>query len=702
MAVTPVSLARLQERIAEVEAQTAVLAPYGGALSNIRGLALLMQAIEDLGSASTAGGGTTSATVTGGVDASTLIAAIKTGIDSLVASQQKRYQTNILQDATGTLYISRLNEETGLLTNIGFNGSPYTPTAPIKAPDSADSSVVIETEYEALVTIAGFTSGDQLTRIVTKIGGTTTVTWVNDSTGIVLSVAPTLPAQAKPLDDYKFEILEDMRNYLVALTSISQSHQLQEELFYTISSNPGFWENKEILKLVTIRTGDMASPNDSYYWYNFSTGVQITGATADPVIGGDCIVLAQYLIGTASSGEHLTRLVGADGGTVAIVLNGIATPSISESYLLAGLAPNANDVKLNLAAGELAAGLGTSSATSLRIVEANDSPGVLAIGNATDVSLAPNNAAASTLKGVMRGLWQSLTDLIGNTTDVSLPANSAATASIKGLLRFLNNNLAATVERIGIPNSAGGIAAGTILIPVFDALRYQTIEFNIAGTATGAGAIEVQQSISPSFATFNVVTSRKINQNGFAAIGVNPNGHYVAPILCRYVRIIVSGSYTGGTLVGTANLSPAPLTETGVAPVQSLATNAGSVSVTTQRIVQAQLIASRIGAAVTPLADTPLTSPNRIRQLLFTNNSASILFLQIFTSPTALTATSVPNVLVIRVPANATLDKTVADFGESGTFYGANTRIAVSTTFGTFTAATAPVLALCSLSIEVV
>jgi hypothetical protein len=62
----------------------------------------------------------------------------------------------------------------------------------------------------------------------------------------------------------------------------------------------------------------------------------------------------------------------------------------------------------------------------------------------------------------------------------------------------------------------------------------------------------------------------------------------------------------------------------------------------------------------------------------------------------------VPNVLVIRVPANATLDKTVADFGGSGTFYGATVRIGISSTFSTYTAALAGVLALCSLSVETV
>lgn len=116
--------------------------------------------------------------------------------------------------------------------------------------------------------------------------------------------------------------------------------------------------------------------------------------------------------------------------------------------------------------------------------------------------------------------------------------------------------------------------------------------------------------------------------------------------------------------------------------------NNGSVSAGTQRVILANRIETILGGIET-FSDISAGNSQRIKILTFTNNSANIIFLQIYNKSTSLITGDIPmNGLIFRVPANSTLDKTVADFGEAGILYGTNTRIGLSSTFGTYTAIT--------------
>jgi hypothetical protein len=90
------------------------------------------------------------------------------------------------------------------------------------------------------------------------------------------------------------------------------------------------------------------------------------------------------------------------------------------------------------------------------------------------------------------------------------------------------------------------------------------------------------------------------------------------------------------------------------------------------------------GVAVNDLA---ITAGQRIKSLLFTNNTASVIYLQIFSKASALALADAPlNGLIIRVPPNSTIDKNTGDFGEAGMLYAPTVRIGLSSTFSTYTA----------------
>jgi hypothetical protein len=82
--------------------------------------------------------------------------------------------------------------------------------------------------------------------------------------------------------------------------------------------------------------------------------------------------------------------------------------------------------------------------------------------------------------------------------------------------------------------------------------------------------------------------------------------------------------------------------------------------------------------------DLPLYG--RTRRIVATNRTATLYFMQIHDSATALTTGAVPLAAeVYQLPASATVPFTVADLGEFGTVFGTNPRLALSTTFNTYT-----------------
>lgn len=96
-------------------------------------------------------------------------------------------------------------------------GSPLSPTT--------DSYGLIQAKYEATVTTGEFTIKDQLSKITPFVNSLPlTAIWVNDTTGLLLTTAPSLPSQAKPSSDYIELLVEALKltidNILVSSNQI--------------------------------------------------------------------------------------------------------------------------------------------------------------------------------------------------------------------------------------------------------------------------------------------------------------------------------------------------------------------------------------------------------------------------------------------------------------------------------------------------
>jgi hypothetical protein len=244
---------------------------------------------------------------------------------------------------------------------------------------------------------------------------------------------------------------------------------------------------------------------------------------------------------------------------------------------------------------------------------------------------------------------------------------------------------------------AGGVAAAAVnaaLIPVVDVSDFTNVQLAITGSFSGAFTIE--QSPDPTF-TAPVFATRgwSLATNSYVSSGT-VNDLITIPVVAQFMRVRLS-SYLSGSAFGFATGRTGPYT----IPQDDVAMGIGAVTANTQRVTAAQVTGTRPGGGVNPLADTILPVNARIRQIFFTNNSATLLFLQIHSAAAPLTVASVP-IFSFRIPANATLVEGIALLAESGTSFGSNVRIGISSTFGTYTAATAPTLATCCLNMETI
>jgi hypothetical protein len=224
-----------------------------------------------------------------------------------------------------------------------------------------------------------------------------------------------------------------------------------------------------------------------------------------------------------------------------------------------------------------------------------------------------------------------------------------------------------------------------------DWLLYNSATVTVVSTATGGTYIfEGSNDLSSGFAPltvkrFDLTTGAVISA---AITASNSTITYEFAVKFRYIRLRVVTALTGGSIQAFSRLNTTPYAPDVVRVANSNAgdlnvtlansTNAGTVGTQTLRVVQGNRTETQTGSIGTS-TDIALPAGQRIRSLLFTNNTAAVVFLQVFNKTSALVANDVPlNGLIIRVPANTTVDKTVADYGESGILYGTNTHIGLS------------------------
>lgn len=273
--------------------------------------------------------------------------------------------------------------------------------------------------------------------------------------------------------------------------------------------------------------------------------------------------------------------------------------------------------------------------------------------------------------------------------------------------------IAGQVVRQGIIDADGNTAlvGKTATTKVFSQLTNGTISPVILAASVAPAAIDqsLVVSISPNTpdlkpnrtatdAAFSKVTDGTNTTTVKAAntpaaladtslvVNVSPNSPFISPLAPSTVA-------TRHLLTGGQFLTTAPtLTDLQQAPL--LFNNRGALAVTfrEQTVITGQ---------VNPTADTLLTAGKKLYRIVYTNNSAIVHFLQLHSSAAALATGAVPNFgTVYRVPANSTFVLDATTFGESGETLPGSPRLAISTTFGTYTAAVAGNLAIMSLNIK--
>jgi hypothetical protein len=271
------------------------------------------------------------------------------------------------------------------------------------------------------------------------------------------------------------------------------------------------------------------------------------------------------------------------------------------------------------------------------------------------------------------------------------------------------------LERIRTLNTSSGVvlttnwynAAGTLLgtIPVIgtdviDSDKQSLVVLRSIDNKTPTVGQKISANSSPVVVASDNIITAKTDQtthgttDKVAADNIQINGVAIATAL--------GSANTGTQRVAVANDSRiVPWDGVNSSTYKAGATNPAPGD--TAEVVTLRPVITSQSGGVNPAADTALTAGARVRGILFTNTTATVVFIGIYSSAAALTVASVPNAgYIIRVPAGATLDKGVADFGETGRLFAANTRIGLSTSLLTFTPLSAPNLLLCSLNVEVV
>lgn len=143
------------------------------------------------------------------------------------------------------------------------------------------------------------------------------------------------------------------------------------------------------------------------------------------------------------------------------------------------------------------------------------------------------------------------------------------------------------------------------------------------------------------------------------------------------------------TALGAWRSPPLPNTSTNWRYVETFSGSAPNPSATrTITHTQSNLNVSAIVAAQQlggfNVSDLPIFG--KVRQVVANNQSTVKMFLQVYNKATALVPADVPLAKVFPIAPGGVVALTAADLGEFGTLWGVNPRVAISTTFSTYTA----------------
>jgi hypothetical protein len=565
------------------------------------------------------------------IGVSSLPASFVADIASIRANTAKisQFAFQLAEDSAGTVFLIRTDTITGASASIGIaTGMAFAPVGAIKLTDPISSGLSIEAnEFSALTASAGnWAIGDILTRVRVIDSATALVTVTNwqKATGAALATVPVIGT----------DVEDATKRELALLQSILSSQS-------TLAS-AGFQKLTDGVNTAAIRAGAsvpvLGDPGLVVSTRPDST-IGVSSLPASVVAD-----IASIKANTAKISQFAFQLAEDSAGTVFLI----------KTDTIAGTSTNIN-VATGLAFVPVGAVELTDPISSGLSIEVNEfaalttSAGNWVIGDIlTRVRVVNSTTGLVSVTNWQKADGTALATVPVIGTDIE-DATKRELALLQAILSSQSTVASAGFQKLTDGTNAATIRAGSSP----PALADTALVVSLSGNSANMGGL-----------TPNVTATRSSTVSGIfnTALPALTAGQMVPFQLSANSELITSLYIAGLPIAG----------------------NSGAVSAQTQRVVQAQLVATRTGSAVNPTADTALPANSRVRQLLFTNNSATAMFLQIFVTGAAIAANAVPNVLVIRVPANATLDKTVGDFGENGTLYGATVRIGISSTFGTY------------------
>lgn len=669
-------------------------------------------------------------TSTDSVAVGSLPGTIAADIAAIKANTAKisQYQFTLVEDTVPTVFVARYDTVTGLVANFTLAGLSYTPVGAIKLNDpttAGGSSKVIEpNEYTAKTNSgANWSIDDILTRILIVDTSTNTVTgtiWQKVD-GTILS---TLPLLGVDVDDTDKTQLATLKSIVARLPVGAQTTAAalgvsmpKKTLVVGLGMGSGSYSNA-----LDAFTG--TPPTDVSAFSGCELTITASGGTLTYTVITAYDSSFFYGAGTADYTSSSNTLVPATG-----------TLAAGTSIKLPIDLTNANYLKLNASNGFGTAGSNCTGIFSqgvparkqaVIVVDGSNTSTIATVaGTSKQLDLDGKGTATFSLAGTWSGNLQ--VQLSGDGISWSnLATNNAVYSTVaKGFIS--NGNL----NTNGIYQVNVGSLSSVRLIATSWASGTLTVTAR-ASSASNIVAIEGQPTVSvsntnllvrsdsnstssdlngtitttASSITFNqtwgVSRAAEINVTAIAP-GTTYTVEWQEPVgtgwrtVYRFTPITVAGVYRSPLLPNTnANWR---YQETIVGATPSVTR---SITRTQSNLNVAQaIVPTRTGGfnLINTGFDLPLYG--RTRRIVATNRTATLYFLQVHDKATALTTGDVPLAAeVYQLPSTTTLPFTVADLGPDGTLFGINPRLALSTTFNTYTPLTAVAAGQISLFVE--
>ena len=653
------------------------------------------------------------------------IAAIK--INTAKISQ---FSFQLAEDTPGTVFLIKTDTIAGTSVNINVaTGLAYTPVGAIELTDPFVSALQLEpNEFEAITTNAGnWVIGDILTRLLIVNTNTNTVTatiW-QSATGSTLAVVPVVGTDVIDGDKQKIVLLRsiDTKTPSVGQASIALSSPvvLPAAQITTLTPPPAI-------------TGFALDTSVNTLLKPASTLAAVTtlGTITNPLpVGTNTIGNVNQTIGAAGFSKI------TDGTNTSAVKPASIAAIATDPALVVTISPNGNQATATnqTTTNASLSSIATNTPPLGQALAAASTPVVLPV--AQIIALTPPTNTGYALDTSVNSLLKPASTLAAVTTlgtiTNPLPTGTNTIGNVNQLITTAGFSKITDGTNTGAVKAASTapVAVDPALVVVLSPNGNQATSTNqtttnaslasIVTNTTGASTAANQTTGNTSLASIDVKTPTLGQKLAVGSVPVVIASDNIVTVRTDQTthgttdRVAADNVQINGAAITTGLGAATPGSQRiavandsriipwdGTTPITVKPASINTLATDTAEVVACRpLITTQVGQ-INPTADTALVTGGRIRSLLFTNTSGATVFLGVYVSAVALTGASVVNTgYVIRVPAGSTLDKGIADFSVNGRLFGATVRIGLSSTFATFTALTAPILALCSLNLEI-